>query len=267
MLVKDNTCLLKTVVATITSSSHAETKANILFDEGSQHSFLTEELTDFLSLKPYMKENISLAAFGANKSHHKSMAVATAYVKTQSEEHIPLSVLIVPTLAVPLKISATSRVRALPYLHGLQLAHPVNTDVDFNISLLIGADHYWDIVEDHIIRGDVPTATSSKIGCLLSGPVSHTHSLNIVTSALHISTQHNEDHNIQKFYDLETTAIAVENNSHKQFLQGYSWTCITRLPDGSYYTRFPWKENHLKASVFHRGNTLCLWLSSLFGFH
>ena len=166
------------------------------------------------------------------------MAVATVYVKTQSKEHFPLSIFIVPTIAVPLKISATSRVRALPYLHGLQLAHPVNTDGDFNISLLVGADHYWDIVEDHIIRGDGPTATSSKIGYLLSGPVSHTHSLNIVTSALHISTQHNEDHNIQKFYDLETTGIAVENNSDKQFLLGYSRTCITRLPDGSYCTKF-----------------------------
>ena len=72
-------------------------------------------------------------------------------------------------------------------------------------------------MEDHIIRGDGPTATSSKIGYLLSGPVSHTHSLNIVTSALHISTQHNEDDSIQKFYDLETTGIAVESNSDKQF--------------------------------------------------
>ena len=243
VLVKDNSCLLKTAVATITSS-HVETEANILFDEGSQRSFLTQELADSLSLKPHKKENISLAAFGASQSHHKSMAVATVYVKTQSKEHIPISVLIVPTIAVPLKINATSRVRTLPYLQGLKLAHPVNTDDDFNISLLIGADHYWDIIEDHIVRGDGPTATSSKIGYLLSGPVSHTHSLNVVTSTLHISTQLNEDHNIQKFYDLETAGIAVENNSDKQFLQEYSQTCINQLPDGSYCAKFPWKGSH-----------------------
>ena len=40
------------------------------------------------------------------------------------------------------------------------------------------------------------------------------------------------------------TETAVENNSDKQFLLEYSKTCITRLPDGSYCTRFPWKENH-----------------------
>ena len=159
----------------------------------------------------------------------------------------------------PTKISATSRVTALPYLHELQLAHPVNTDGDFNISLLIRADHYWDIVEDHIIRGG-PTAISSKIGYLLSGPVSHTHSLNVVTSALHISTRHNEDHNIQKFYDLEITGIAVENNSDKQFLQEYSRTCIIRLPDGSYCTRFPWKES-LQLIPMYAGREPIHWLT------
>ena len=88
-------------------------------------------------------------------------------------------------------------------------------DKDFNIPLLIGADNYSDIVEDHIIRGDGPTATSSKIGYLLSGPFSHTHFLNVIPSALHISTQHSEDNNIEKFNDLETTGIAIENNSDK----------------------------------------------------
>ena len=228
--VKDKTCLLKTAVATITFSN-VETKANILFDEGSQRSFITQELADSLLLKPHKTEDISLAAFGASQSHYKSMAVATVNVKTQSKEYVPISVLVVPTIAVPLKLSATSKVRTLPYLQGLQLAHPVIIDSDFNISLLIGADHYWDLVEDHIVRGDGP----------LSGPISHTQSLSVVTSTLQISTQLDDDHNIQKFYDLETTGIIKENNSDKHFLQEYSQTCIT---DGSYCARFPWKESH-----------------------
>jgi len=123
-------------------------------------------------------------------------------------------------------------VRTLPYLQGLQLAHPVNTDGHFNISLLIGANHYWDIVEDHIIRGNGPTATSSKIGYLLSGPVSHTQSLNVVTNSLHVSTQDGEPCDIQQFWDIETTGTTVENNSDKQFLEEYSQHSITHLPDG-----------------------------------
>ena len=58
-----------------------------------------------------------------------------------------------------------------PYLHGLLLAHPVGSDNKFEITLLIGADFYW-----NIIYGKGPTAVESKIGCLLSGPLSPQHS-------------------------------------------------------------------------------------------
>ena len=244
MLIRENTCLLKTAVATITSPVRLETEANILFDEGSQRSFLTQELANLLSLKPYKREYISLATFGVSQPHQKSMAVATVYIKSQSEDLIQISLLIVPTIAVPLKISVTSRVRTLPHLQGLQLAHPVNTDGHFNISLLIRSNLYWDIVEDHIIQGNGPTATNSKIGYLLSGPISHTQSLNVVTSSLHVSTQDSEPCDIQQFWDIETTVTTVENNSDKHFLEEYSQHSITCLPDGSYCAKFPWKENH-----------------------
>ena len=58
-----------------------------------------------------------------------------------------------------------------PHLQGLTLAHPVMDIKDFEISLLIGADYYWSVMEDTIIRGDGPTAMKSKLGFLLSGPV------------------------------------------------------------------------------------------------
>ena len=58
------------------------------------------------------------------------------------------------------------------YLLGLNLAHPVTGDTAFTISLLIGADHYQEIVENEIIRGKGPTAVRSKIGYLQPGSVS-----------------------------------------------------------------------------------------------
>ena len=64
----------------------------------------------------------------------------------------------------------TLSVTRLPHLQSLTLAHPLITDKEFNISLLVGADHYWDIVGNNIIRGDGPTAVESNLGYLLSGP-------------------------------------------------------------------------------------------------
>ena len=64
------------------------------------------------------------------------------------------------------------------------------------ISLLIGADHYWDIVQDHIIRGNGPTAMQSKLGYLLSGRVTSTTNTinpNCPTNMLNVLLFHQEE--------------------------------------------------------------------------
>jgi hypothetical protein len=58
----------------------------------------------------------------------------------------------VPKIATPFQNKVRAPIKDLPYLRKLKLAHPVTSDENFEISLLIGADHYWDFVEDHIIR-------------------------------------------------------------------------------------------------------------------
>ena len=65
----------------------------------------------------------------------------------------------------------TSDLHNLSYLQGLKLAHPISSMETLDISLLIGVDHYWQIVGNHIVRGEGPTAMQSKLGYLLSGPL------------------------------------------------------------------------------------------------
>ena len=232
-------CLLKTAVATI-SSTHSETETNILFDEGSQRSFLTRDLSDTLSLQPTRKEDICISSFGAKPLLNQKMEVASINLKTKSGKLIPLSVLVVPDIAVPLKNVTNEKVTQLPHLKGLPLAHPVTTDESFRISLLIGVDHYWDIVEDDIVRGDGPTAVGSKLGYPL--PVIQP------TTFLHIADVTGVSCNIQKYWSLETTGTDPQPdksmNADQQFLETYSQMHITRQEDGSYCARFPWKDNH-----------------------
>jgi len=47
----------------------------------------------------------------------------------------------------------------------------VTSDENFHISVLIGADYYWEFIQDHIVRGDGPTAIQSQLGYLFSGPL------------------------------------------------------------------------------------------------
>ena len=70
-----------------------------------------------------------------------------------------LSILVALTIATPLKIYnlVYQVVEQPPYLQGLDLAHSITQFSDFEITILIGADFYWQVVEDKIIHGNGPT--------------------------------------------------------------------------------------------------------------
>ena len=162
--------LLKTAVATV-SSGQLFCDASIFLDEGAQRSFITTSLANQLGIQLTQTEEISLWAFGAQTVAKRHLPLATVYLVTRTGERIPLHVLIIDKIATPLQIPHRTQMNEIPHLRNLTLAHPTTDEENFNISLLIGADHYWDIVEDQVIRGQGPTAVASKLGYLLSGPL------------------------------------------------------------------------------------------------
>ena len=119
---------------------------------------------------------------------------------------------------------------------------------------MIGADHYWDIVEDHIIQENGPTAINSKTGYLLSGPLSpqQTTALNV----LNVTTQYLDTYggDLQKFWAIESTGTSsvTVSDSDKTFLQSYIDSSITRQPNWSYTARFPWNMSHPPLPTNHR---------------
>ena len=128
----------------------------------------------------------------------------------------------------------TKRLKDLPYMD------------TFPIQILIGADYYWSLVGDHIIRGRGPTAVSSKLGYLLSGPIQQSDSYTDSPTTLFISTDSKLDleGNIQRFWDLESIGIKDTCDEPTNYLDNYRDTCVT-LQDGKYTAKLPWRDNHL----------------------
>ena len=141
-------------------------EANILFDERAQRSFITRTLANQIGLKTSEKESIHLSPFGGQTSAVRHLPLATLNAVTTSGEKIPLRVLVIEKIATPLQTHMQQGVEDLRHLRGLKLAHLIMSDESIDISLLIGADHYWDLVEDHVIRGPGTTAVASKLGYL-----------------------------------------------------------------------------------------------------
>ena len=242
----NSVCLLKTAVTKV-KSDKTSAVTNVLFDEGAQRSFTSQQLADALQLTPLRQETITLAPFGADSMTPRSLSVASIKVVTETGELIPISVLIVPKIAAPLQTVSHFQLYRLPYLQGLALAHPITGDRPVEISLLIGVDHYWKLVGDHVIRGDGPTAVQSKLGYLLSGPLYHSNHTQEITNTFHVSVSPpNIEQVVEKFWTIESTGTlptSPQPQSRDHFTDDYL-ASIVQEDSGSYVVKFPWRDNH-----------------------
>ncbi|KAH3692378.1 hypothetical protein DPMN_194828 [Dreissena polymorpha] len=107
--------LLKTAtIATVCIKETVAVDAAILFDEGSQEYFITQQQTDQLHLQVDGTEMLNIASFGGNTTRVRHVDRSTIYVKTDDNEIIPLSVLAVSTLAKPIDTSLMSAAATFP---------------------------------------------------------------------------------------------------------------------------------------------------------
>eukprot|EP00794_Sanderia_malayensis_P015495 gene15495-biopygen11959 len=163
--------LLQTAQAIVYGDDKTKkTKINILFDGGSQRSYITEELKKKLGLKGEKKETVNVNTFGTDKKIKNESELVTVNIEID-EGVIPIQALSFPTICSPITNSVC--VSEYAHLAGLKLADSYNRK-DKDINLLIGANYYFDFVTGEAIKGSTgPTAMSSKLGWLLSGPVSY----------------------------------------------------------------------------------------------
>ena len=236
--------LLKTAVAPVWYENQPS-EANILFDEGAQRSFITEKLATKLNLKILDTEVIQLSTFGESTEKVRRLPKASVHIESTNGYKIPIEVLVVPKIAGPMKNLNTNSLSKLKYLQKLKLAHPVSSNDVFEISLLIGADFYWDFIEDEVIRGDGPTAVKSKVGYLLSGPT-HCSSRQNNIGMYNILTDHKiEEFDLQSFWQLESMGIRSQevDDETTYYMKNYQMSCI-EFQENKYVAKLPWKPEH-----------------------
>ncbi|XP_070554690.1 uncharacterized protein [Ptychodera flava] len=237
--------LLKTTRGTV-SSEIRSISVNVLLDEGAQRTFITEETARSLSIRDEdcQTEHLNLGSFGNEDTGIRAIKAADIKLKTKSGD-ITMRTLIVPKISSPVRNHVDAAVNKHLYLQQLPLAPQVKSGT-FEIDMLIGADYYWSIVEDRIVRGDGPTAVASKLGYLLSGPtkLNNVSVMNTTIMRVLADTEHEQDLT-SKYWELETIGISIpeEKDGKKVFFEEYRDNKIKR--DGNkYVASLPWKESH-----------------------
>ena len=164
--------LLQTARAVATNEDGSKTcPVRILFDSGSQRSYLTDDLKRKLNLNPIKTETLYLNTFGDSKHERKSCQLFNLNLRDRDNEITPIWALNVPVICSPLP--STVDIFDYQHIRGLDLADCSEIQDDHHsdtVDVLIGSDHYWSFMYGETIRGDSgPVAVSSKFGWVLSG--------------------------------------------------------------------------------------------------
>lgn len=242
------TVLLQTASAIARNEDGSKTtRVKILFDSGSQRSYVTDSLKSRLGLKSKEIETLYLNTFGEKNFRKQKCDVVTLLLDDLDNEPSKISALSFPTICSAL--SSRVNISHYPHLHGLHLADCSNPQD--SIDVLIGSDHYWDFVTTEIVRGEFgPTAINSKFGWLLSGPTecvtsSETTVTNLIISgtsdSLFDQAQDPLIGTLKKFWETESIGIKGESEI---ISSSDSFNENVRFNGQRYEVQLPWKENY-----------------------
>ena len=162
-----------------------------------------------------------------------------------------LSLHIVPTICEPLSCQPiTATVEVNDHLRGLDLADSADGGSGLPVDILVGCDHYWDLVTGSICRSEKgPTAIHTKLGWVLSGPTSSSSSglcssaCITTTHLLRVGDQPAEStrlaDQLRSFWELESLGVYEEEKTlYNEFVGN------VKFQEGRYKVSLPWKEFH-----------------------
>ena len=148
---KDRNVILQTARAMAFNKENSRTiPVRILFDNGSQRTYVTDNVRSRLGLKPIIKDKLKLNTFGESRYKTQNCDIVNLQLKKpQCNYVIDITATSYPVICTPLP----SRVNVeCQHLKGLDLADDWESS-DGAIDILVGSDHYWDIVIGATRRG------------------------------------------------------------------------------------------------------------------
>ena len=146
--------LLQTARAEATNEGNNKTEnVRILFDNGSQRSYITDSLKEKLGLSPIKKEKLNLNTFGDSKFKTQRCDVVRVYLRKPGNEKVfCVDALSFPTICSALPSSV--KLGSHSSITSLELADHCGSTGQNQIDILVGSDFYWSLVTGEIVRTD-----------------------------------------------------------------------------------------------------------------
>lgn len=231
----------------------AKVPIRILFDSGSQLSYVSENLREKLDLRPIGNEVININTFGTEKYRKHNCAHIEVSIETAGNNHVKIKALSYPTICSPVKSNV--KIESFEHLLGLELADdPCRVDSeDESIDILIGLNYYYDFVIGDVIRGKSgPVAVRSKVGWLISGSAEantetdfHVYtSSNLIIEGDHVESESKQNDELletfRKVFEVEPIGSGKDLEVEKvEFIK----TCDVKFNGERYEVSLPWRKD------------------------
>ncbi len=239
----------RTVVYNPNATQHS-LELRAIFDSGSQRSYITSRAKNALALIPEGEQHVSIVTFGSSRGDPTVCPVVRVGMRTRSGRGKEFTLLTVPQICEPLSSQPiTLSMERYDHLSGLELADFSDGETPLEVDVLIGSDHYWDLITGETLRGESgPIAIHTELGWVLSGPVQlpelHQSSVSLVTThTLRVDSQQLDtaklDDRLRSFWELESLGIQnPESSVYEDFGNN------VHFKDGRYEVALPWKVPH-----------------------
>ncbi|GFQ84751.1 uncharacterized protein TNCT_690321 [Trichonephila clavata] len=240
-----NSVLLQTCASLIDDKQDEQEVVRLFLDNGSQRSFVLKKTSEKFNFPILRKENLSICTFGAKETETKTLNVVKIKLKNRDDQNLCIEVEAVETERISITHLPTPDKnidKKFRYLKNVQLADSYEFNVK-EISILIGADYYYQVVTGRIARLHKNlVAVETLFGWSLQGQSTDREELSTMSV---IVNESNVSEQLREIRDLENLGIKVEvsndenidNDIMSEFEAGLSYQ------NKRYKVKFPWKPN------------------------
>ena len=241
-------------------------QGRVIFDSGSQRSFVTEQLRNKLKLQTLRKEKMILKGFGNKTEKIQTVDIVQVRVfSLKNNYYKDIELCVVPFICSPISNQMIELAQATyEHLIDLPIADSTGGNSNLEIEVLIGGDNYWSFFSGRLIKGKSgPVAMESILGYVLSGEMKGVHSGSVASNFVvnhvlricvedcsdvkdsdysHSSDDNKLDEQLSQFWRLEGVGVDMkeepdDSDVFEDFQRGIQF-------DNERYTvKLPWKTD------------------------
>ncbi|XP_047535027.1 uncharacterized protein LOC125069551 [Vanessa atalanta] len=236
--------LLATALVDVSSSNGNIGTYRALIDQGSQASFVSEDIVQTLRLKREKINGVVTGLSGGNQLSIKHMVEVNLRSKVQPTFTVHVKAYVLRNITNYLPTQQITMFN-WPELDNKTLADP-EFHIPNKIQLLLGAEVYSKIIDVGLLKSPSGSivAQSTYLGWILSGDTNDTKPVKEKqTISLHISVSDNEQ--LKRFWEIENEVLTNERKMTKeeQMCEEIYKKTTVRVESGRYKVHIPFKEN------------------------